>query len=303
MNKYDISVIIAVHRRIKTVETLINSINKNTVSNIQVVVCGDRSFLPSVDTVNHQSVTDYFISRGDFLIIKPDMPREPVDSKYVFVESENTRYLANDPSPVRHDLPNLNHMYYATSYAIPYCSSDFILGPAEDDLYFIKEWDTGFLEAVKLYDPQNHIYIHREYNSNHCLSDFKPSKYPLTCDERHALINTSPYMTDITTITTKDIEKWGEKHRGSEIKVHDILPSGKGWPLSEGGPFLIHRELLNRIGNYSGTTDYANKVLGVYGCPLAIPDALYSNNIKKIVQTTKVVMFHNLFKQNIIWSG
>lgn len=304
MKKFDISVLITVHRRIETARILINSIIKNSISNVQIVVCGDRSFLPSVDTNDHMPVTEYFKKRNDFFFIKHDTPKKPIYEKLVFVESENTRNIIEGSSPIRKDLPVFNYMYYAASYVIPYCNSDLILGPTEDDLYFIKEWDTEYLKSVKDYNPLEHIYIHHEINSNHCIEyqpSMAPSGYPLTCNERHNLINKGKNMMDSTVIKRSDIEKFGAvfKRHGS-VKVYDIPPPIQDWPISEHGPFLIHKELLNRIGLYHGNNFNSDMKLGVYGNPRSITDLLYNHGIKKMVHNTRIILFHNMFKQKII---
>ena len=297
---FDITVLIAVHRRIETTKVFINSIMKNSDLNIQVVVCGDRSFLPSVDTDTHLPVTEYFRNRNDFFFITQDTPREPLDKKYVFVESMNTKNLNKEPSQERQDLPLFNYMYYSCSYAIPYCNSDLILGPTEDDLYFIKGWDVEYLQTVRSYNPLEHIFIHREVNSNNYPS-IRPSKYPLTCPERHNLIKSGKNMMDFATIKTSDIKAFGSKDRSEgKIIMYDIPPPERGWPLSEHGPFLIHKELLNKIGGYHGHNYNYLENIGVYGNSRHIPNLLYFSGIRKLVQNTRVVFFHNLFKQIIV---
>lgn len=56
---FDISVIVYTHRRIKTTSWLMESVKRNSVANVQVIILGDRSHVESVD-VPGMSVNDHF---------------------------------------------------------------------------------------------------------------------------------------------------------------------------------------------------------------------------------------------------
>lgn len=272
---FDISIIVYTHRRIKTTSWLLESVKRNSVANVQVVILGDRSHVESVD-VHGMSVNDYFS------FIKAESPEESLGKKYVFVECKATRYHSTERQEYRWDWPTVFMPHYAASYAVPFCDSNLIFGPTEDDMYFIKHWDEEFLSAARQYDLNRYVFVHKQADINHLPLEFRPHiRDPVEVSQK------SKDMMNTPELDMRIIDGFCERFYEHIRNQRNIVPIEA--ELTELGPLVIKKDIIINMGGYHTTFEsHAMDILS----------KLRACGILSKIQTGSV-LFHNYYKQRL----
>lgn len=256
---YDISVIVSAHRRIYTLDALLRSVELFSSLRIQVVVVGDRSHLEAVDL--RTSVNEWM------KLAYPDI---------LFLESPTTRDWPVTINPAYPTWSVPWGKYDAASDALPYCEADLVLGPTEDDLFFLPEWDVRFMNAVEKYPPDEYVYVHRNAVPSQSLGDL--------------------YMT-VDAVLTSTRTAW-EVWEGEEKHV----PTNSLYEISEHSPTLVARSILEEVGGY-GSSPHKNlpyEDFLVYQPDQADIEKLAAYGYAKKVQTGSVLC-HNVHKHIILF--
>ena len=272
---FDISVIVYTHRRIKTTSWLLESVKRNSVANVQVIILGDRSHVESVD-VPDMSVNDHFGS------IKIESPDESLGKKYVFVECKATKSYSAEKDASLWDWPNIFMPHYAASYAVPFCDSDLIFGPTEDDMYFIRHWDKEFLSVAREYDLNKYVLVHKQADINHLPLEFRPHIHdPVEVSHKSKDMMTTPEL-DIR-IIDEFCERFYE-HVRNQRKIIPIEAQ-----ITELGPLLIKKDIIRNMGGYHTK---------IVSDGMDILSKLKDYGIQNKIQTG-TLLFHNYYKQRL----
>lgn len=286
---FDISVLVCTHKRIKTTSWLLESIKRNSSANVQVVIIGDRSHVESVD-VPGMSVTEYFGTRKDVVTVKS--PEESQGKKYGFVECQTTKQYSAEKMEYRWDWPKLYMLHYAASYGVQFCDSDLILGPCEDDMYFIRHWDEEFLSAVKEYDPDKYVFVHRQSDVNQLPLDYRPHiSDPTLVSYQSRDMMTTPELE--MGLLDRFCGRFYESIKGQR-KVMPVLSQ-----ITELAPLIIKKSIINKMGGYYNTPVVFNGIEErneTNSCEVL--SKLNDSGIENKIQTG-VVLFHNYYKQRL----
>lgn len=287
---FDISVLVCTHKRIKTTSWLLESIQRNSSANVQVVIIGDRSHVESVD-VPGMSVNEYFGTRKDIVTVKS--LDESRGKKCVFVECQTTKKYSAEKMEYRWDWPKLYMLHYAASYGVQFCDSDLILGPTEDDMYFIRHWDEEFLCAVKEYNPDKYVFVHQQSDVNQLPTEYRPhiSDPTLVSYQSGDMMNTPELGMDL-------LDRFCECFYESVKHQRKVMPVKA--QITELAPLLIKKSIINKMGGYHNAPVIFNGIEERnVSNSCEVLTKLNDSGIGSKVQTG-AVLFHNYYKQRML---
>ena len=286
---FDISILVCTHKRIKTTSWLLESVKRNSSANVQVVIIGDRSHVKSVD-VPGMSVSEYFVARED--VVTVERPEESQGKKWVFVECQTTKHYSAEKMDYRWDWPKLYMLHYATSYGMPFCDSDMILGSIEDDMYFIRHWDDEFLSAVKEYDPDKYVFVHQQSDVNQLPYDYRPHipDPTLVSYKSEDMMNTPELEMDL-------LDRFCERFYESVKRQRKVMPVKA--QITELAPLLVKKSIITKMGGYhKASVLFKGIEERNESNSCEVLTKLNDFGIESKIQTG-AVLFHNYYKQRM----